>query len=96
MLFALLCTDKPDTAALRAATRAAHLDYLKGHAAQLVLAGPLLDAEGTPRGSLLVVDLADRAAADAFAAADPYTEAGLFQSTVINAYRAVFKDGEQA
>jgi len=32
MLFAILCTDKPDSAALRAATRPAHLDYLKSHA----------------------------------------------------------------
>ena len=96
MLFAILCTDKPDSAALRAATRPAHLDYLKSHADRLVLAGPILDADGTPRGSLLVVDLADRAAAEALAAGDPYVAAGLFRNTEINAYRAVFKDGQQA
>ena len=96
MLFAILCTDKPDSAALRAATRPAHLEYLKSHADRLVLAGPILDADGTPRGSLLVVDLADRAAAEALAAGDPYVGAGLFRSTEINAYRAVFKDGQQA
>lgn len=93
MLFAISCTDKPASLALRMETRPAHVDYLKQHAASFVLVGPVLDAEGKPCGSLLVVDVADRAAAEAFAAGDPYAKAGLFESAVIRPFRTVFKDG---
>jgi uncharacterized protein YciI len=53
----------------------------------------VLDPEGKPCGSLLVVDVADRRAAETFAAGDPYAQAGLFESVVIRPFRTVFKDG---
>jgi ethanolamine utilization microcompartment shell protein EutL len=37
----------------------------------------MLDTEGKPCGSLLVIEAADLAEAEAFAAADPYAKAGL-------------------
>ena len=95
MLFALICTDRPASLELRMATRPDHLAYLDRYAAKLVHAGPLLDIEGRPAGSLLIVDVEDRAAAEGFAAADPYAKAGLFESTVIRGYRPVFRDGER-
>lgn len=94
MLFAIICTDKPGALALRMETRPAHLEHLKAHERSLVLVGPLLDAEGKPCGSLLVVEADDRAAAEAFAAADPYAKAGLFESVVVRPFRSVFKDGQ--
>jgi uncharacterized protein YciI len=94
MLFAIACTDKPGSLELRMANRPAHLEHLKAEQSRLMLVGPLLDAAGSPCGSLLVVDAADRAAAEAFAAADPYAKAGLFESVVIRPFRAVFKDGQ--
>jgi uncharacterized protein YciI len=91
MLFVITCLDKPESLALRQATRPTHLDYL---ATQPVMyGGPLLDDAGQPCGSMLVVDVADHAAAAVFAANDPYAEAGLFASTTIRGFRAVFKDG---
>lgn len=96
MLFALVCTDKPQSLELRLATRAAHLAYLQTYADKMVMAGPLLDPEGRACGSLLVIDVADRAEAAGFAEADPYARAGLFESVVIRGYRHVFKDGELA
>lgn len=95
MLFAITCTDKPGALELRMATRPAHLEHLKANETSLVLVGPLLDAEGKPAGSLLVVEADDRAAAEAFASADPYAKAGLFESVVIRPFRTVFKDGAQ-
>lgn len=94
MLFAIICTDKPASLDLRMATRPAHLEYLKGFEKSTVLVGPLLDPEGKPAGSLLVVEAADRAAAEAFAAGDPYAKAGLFESVVVRPFRTVFKDGQ--
>jgi len=93
MLFAITNIDKADSFALRAATRDIHLGYLDSIVGQLVLAGPVLNAEGQSIGSLLVVEAENQAAAEAFAAADPYAKAGLFESVTIRPYRLVYKDG---
>ena len=96
MLFALICTDKPGSLAIRQASRPTHLDYLRSHETTLHFAGPLLDPDGNPCGSLLIVEAADRAAAETFAAGDPYAKAGLFESTVIRPIRQVARDGKLA
>jgi uncharacterized protein YciI len=41
-------------------------------------------------GSLLVMEFADKQAAEDFAANDPYAKAGLFQSVAITPFRKVF------
>jgi uncharacterized protein YciI len=95
MLFAIVCVDRPSRLEVRLATRPTHLAYLQSQAGKLVQAGPTLDEEGRPCGSLLIVDVADRAEAEALAAGDPYAKAGLFESTVIRPFRIVFRDGAQ-
>jgi uncharacterized protein YciI len=87
-LFALVCIDKPNTREIRAANRPAHLEHLDGSGV-VALAGPFLDAEGNPTGSMIVLDVADMAAAEAWAAADPYAKAGLFESVTIRAWKKV-------
>jgi len=94
MLFALVCTDRPGALDLRLATRPAHLAFLETYQDRIVHGGPTLDVDGRPCGSILIIDVEDRAAAEGFAAADPYAKAGLFESTVIRGFRTVFKDGE--
>ncbi|MBB2190018.1 YciI family protein [Gluconacetobacter azotocaptans] len=93
MLFAIICTDKPGALDTRLATRAQHLAYLAAYQDRIVQAGPLLNLDGRPCGSLLLVDVTDRAAAEGFAASDPYARADVFESVVIRAYRTVFRDG---
>jgi uncharacterized protein YciI len=95
MHFTIQCVDKPDSLELRLATRPRHLEYLSDRKDALLLVGPVLDSEGNPRGSLYVVDMPDRATVEAFAKADPYAQAGLFESMVIRPMRVVFKDGQQ-
>jgi uncharacterized protein YciI len=95
MLFVIVCTDKPGCLDLRLATRPTHLAYLETYPAKLVQGGPLLDHDGRPGGSLLIIDVADRAEAEGFAEADPYNKAGLFESVLIRPYRQVFKDGDR-
>ena len=94
MLFAIICSDRPASLDLRLATRPAHLAYLTTYADRIVQGGPLLDTDGRPCGTLLLIDVEDRAAAEGFAMTDPYAKAGLFESTVIRAYRTVLRDGE--
>jgi len=96
MLFVLICTDKPASLDLRLASRPQHLAYLQTYQSKLVTAGALLDTDSRPSGSLLVIDVADRAEAEGFAEADPYHKSGLFESVIIRPYRQVFKDGDQA
>jgi uncharacterized protein YciI len=50
----------------------------------------MLDDADTMVGSMFVVDAADRAAVEAFSAADPYRDVGLFQDVDIHAFRQVF------
>lgn len=90
MQFAILCFDKPGHGHVRQENRSAHLAYLDEHKASLVLAGPMLtdDGEGMA-GSLLIMEFADKAAAEAFAAGDPYARAGLFESVTIRPFRKV-------
>jgi uncharacterized protein len=91
--FVLHCLDHPGTLDVRLAHRPAHLDYARSLGAQLKLAGPLLDDAGSPIGSLLIIDVSDRAAAEAFAAHDPYAKAGLFRSVDIRPFRHVLPEG---
>jgi len=84
MLFIFDCRDKPDHQQVRLDNRAAHLDYLATVGDRLVAAGPTTTDDGaTMTGSLLIIDFADRSAAEAFAAGDPYARAGLFDSVTI-------------
>ncbi|RIX99249.1 hypothetical protein D3218_15920 [Aureimonas flava] len=78
MLYALICDDRPDAGTLRADTRPAHLEHLKALGTTLKFAGPFLDADGKPTGSLLVVEAESEEAARALATRDPYAVAGLF------------------
>ena len=79
MLIALIAKDKAGHFETRKANRDAHLAYIKetGVVAQ---AGPLLDADAQMCGSLVVLDVADMAAAKAWAQQDPYAKAGLFET----------------
>lgn len=87
--FAIHCIDKPDSTELRTVTRPAHLAHVDSVADQVLVAGPLLDMDGKPMGSLLIIDFPERKDAVAFAAADPYALAGLFASVAVTAWRKV-------
>lgn len=97
MLFTLACHDKPGSLAIRQQTRPAHLAYIEQQTdIKILLAGPMLDPAGQPMGSLFILDCASQAAAEAFAAADPYAAAGLFATTAITGFRVVVRDGSLA
>ncbi|QJE73411.1 YciI family protein [Aerophototrophica crusticola] len=90
MAFILECLDKPGALDTRLANRPAHLAYIEANIAKVMIAGPILTEEGSPIGSLLVLDFDTKAEVEAFAAADPYAQAGLFASTTIRPFRKVF------
>ncbi|MDR5652477.1 YciI family protein [Ruixingdingia sedimenti] len=87
MLYAIICRDKPGALQLRLDTRPAHLAYLE-ETGVVRIAGPFIE-DDRPVGSLVIVETADRAAAEAFAANDPYARAGLFAEVTVNEWKRV-------
>lgn len=96
MLYAFLCTDKPNSLALRMETRPPHVAWLNeiNAAGQLKFAGPFLDDAGQATGSLVVVEAETLEAAQALSAADPYAKAGLFETVEVKAWNWVFNKPE--
>lgn len=92
-MFVLMCKDVPGGLAIRQRTRPEHLAYLREHAASIVRAGPMLNEAGEPCGSIFLLDMAERVAAEAFAANDPYALAGVFERVELLGYRDVVRDG---
>lgn len=98
MLFALICKDKPGHLQVRLDARPDHVAFLNDLNAKgtLKFAGPFLDADGKPDGSLVVIEAADAAAAKAIADTDPYAKAGLFDSVDIRQWNWVFNNPASA
>ena len=90
MLFVIHMIDRPNSADLRAANADAHRAYVGAHLDTMYLGGPLRSDDGQADiGSLIIEDFADRDAARAFMADEPYHRAGLFESVTIRAFHPV-------
>ena len=87
MLFVIHAIDRPNSLDLRMATRPAHLEFLSDF--DTPVGGPLLDDDGQMCGSCIVLDVPDRAAAEAFVENDPYARAGLFESVQVHEFKKV-------
>jgi hypothetical protein len=97
LCYAIIAEDAPDSLARRLAARPAHLARLHAlrDAGRLILAGPhpALDCEDPGEagftGSLIVACFDGLEAAEAWAAADPYAEAGVYASVRVKPLRKV-------
>lgn len=87
MPYALICRDKPGALEIRQANRAQHLEYIDLTGC-VSLAGPFLE-DGQMCGSLVVLDVETREAAESWAAQDPYAQAGLFERVEIMEWKRV-------
>jgi uncharacterized protein len=88
MQFVIHAHDKTASAASRAPLREAHLAYLNQHRSIIVARGPLLDDEGNRTiGSLLMLDVADKAEAEAFWAGEPFNRAGVYDRVTMERWR---------
>lgn len=91
MPYAILTTDKPNSAELRAKVRATHIEYLTANMHKLLAAGALINDDGSGgHGGILIVDTDDRKDAEAFIAADPFTKAGLFEKVTVTRWRKAY------
>ena len=88
MRVALICIDKPGHLHIRQENRPAHLDHINTSGV-VEMAGPFLTETGEMAGSLVILNVPDLAAAQDWAANDPYAKAGLFQSVDIREWKQV-------
>ena len=94
MLYAVICTDKPDSLAVRQTNRPQHVAYLEGLGSKLKAAGPFLDEAGDPTGSLVIIEAETRAEAEAAAALDPYAKAGVFAHVEVRPWKWTLRNPE--
>lgn len=97
MYYAIISEDIENSLALRQSARPAHLERLQALKAEgrLLVAGPH-PAIDTPEpgeagftGSLVVAEFDSLEAAQAWADADPYIEAGVYQKVAVKPFKAV-------
>jgi uncharacterized protein len=97
MWYAIMSEDTPESASLRAGARADHiarLQILVGEG-RLLLAGPhpaiAADDPGPAgfTGSLVIADFDSLAAAEAWAADDPYVAAGVYARVAVKPFKPV-------
>ncbi|MEP4380072.1 MAG: YciI family protein [Alphaproteobacteria bacterium] len=80
MEWMIKCVSKPDMAATREATIAAHIEHLDKFKAETWYSGPMMVGDGSnANGSFRVVDFPDHAAAKTYIDTDPYTTAKIFR-----------------
>ncbi len=90
-MYAILCFDRPDSASLRDAHRAAHQEFLKAGAEKIVFGGPLKNTpDGASTGALIVVNCATRKEAEAFIGEDPFYRNGVYESVAVRAFKQAF------
>ena len=90
-MYAIVCFDRPGSASLRDANRAAHVAFLQEHSETIVFGGPLKStADGPSTGAIIVVSCATRADAEAFIKGDPFLRSGVYESVAVRAFKQVF------
>ena len=90
MLYIMVNEDRPagEAVPIRDATREAHLAYLDRHKDIVVLAGGTLAEDSATRtGSVFIINVPNRQAAEKFSAEEPFRKAGLFKTVKITRMR---------
>lgn len=98
MLYAIIAQDNENSLEQRLSVRPAHIERLQQLKDQgrLVLAGPhpAIDSEDPGpagfSGSLIVAEFTSQQEAQQWADADPYIEAGVYQSVTVKPFKKVF------
>jgi uncharacterized protein YciI len=90
MLYILYNEDRStgEATPIREATREAHLAYLERHKNIVVLAGGTLSEDGIRRtGSVFIINVPNRQAAEEFSSEEPFRKVGLFKTVKITRMR---------
>ena len=98
MPYAIVGEDRADSLAARLAARPAHLERLKAlqEEGRMILAGPCPTIDSPDpgpagfSGSLIVAEFTSLEAAKAWADADPYVAAGVYEKVTVKPFKKVF------
>lgn len=87
--FCVYRLDRTDgrAAEIRAATRPAHLAFMKGYAGRVLIGGPLLDEAGNARGGMMVIEAESEAEVREILSRDPFEIAGLSSTIEVAPFR---------
>lgn len=97
MLYAIISEDVPNSLPLRMSARPAHLERVEALKAEgrVIIAGPhpAIDnpdpGDAGFTGSLIIASFDSLAAAQAWADADPYVSAGVYQKVTVKPFKQV-------
>ena len=95
MQFIIRALDGADKLEKRMAVRPRHLENMAKVKGRVICAGGLLDAEGRMRGSVLIVDFADRAALDEYLRTEPYIVEKVWETVEAEPMNVVIVNGER-
>jgi uncharacterized protein len=90
MLFVIHAFDKPGALSTRQAHYDAHKRFLSNttpYGVGIVMSGPLVADDGvTMKGSMFLVEAADRRAVERFHEDDPFYKAGIWEGVTVTAF----------
>ena len=89
MAYLITCHDKKNGLDLRLKTREEHLKYLNTIKNKIVLAGPILDDNENPKGTVLILDFDTLKQVNNFLKNDPYNKVELFENVNITRFKRV-------
>ena len=95
MQFMITAHDGENMLEKRMAVRPRHLEGMAKLGKHIVLAGGLLDGEGKMKGSVLILDLEDRAALDDYLKNEPYVVEHVWEKVEVETMNVVIVSGEK-
>ena len=94
MRFIITAHDGENVLDKRMAVRPRHLEGMAKLGKHIVLAGGLLDDAGKMKGSVLILDLEDRAALDDYLKNEPYVVEHVWEKIEVETVNVVIVNGE--
>ena len=88
--YIITCLDKKNSLKKRLANRDLHLKYLKSLKNKLILAGPILNKNNKPKGSVLILKFQNKFELNNFLKNDPYSKVDLFERVNVEIFKRVF------
>ena len=95
MQFIITAYDGDNMLEKRMAVRPRHLEGMAALGTHIVCAGGLLDEEGKPKGSVLVLEFADRAELDRYLENEPYVKEHVWEKIEVEPMNVVILNGEK-
>ena len=95
MQFIITAYDGPGMLEKRLVVRPRHLENISRVKGKILCAGGLLDAEGKMKGSVLIIDFADREFLDEYLKTEPYILEKVWERVDVEPMNVVVLNGEK-